>query len=170
MAEEKVNELVKKYEGIIFSFAKNYNKCNNDYDDIVQEGYLALIKAIHNYKAEYGASMSTFVYMCVTRAMRTYAMKCANNYAEMVLEDDNDLIDENDNAIETLQARMTINKILKDTDYILTQKEKDTLAKMLESGSSILSVSRELGTTRHATSKCYRRGINKIKGELERYV
>ena len=170
MAEEKVNELVKKYEGIIFSFAKNYNKCNNDYDDIVQEGYLALIKALHDYNAEYGASMSTFAYMCVTRAMRQYAKKCAKKYAELIIQDGGELLDDNENPIDDLQARMTINKILKDTDYILTPKEKQTLTKMLESGSSVLSVSKELGETRHATSKCYRRGINKIKGELERYV
>ena len=133
----------------------------------MQEGYLALIKAIHNYNAKYGASMSTFAYMCVTRAMRQYAMKCAKKYAELIIQDGGKLIDENENTIDDLQARITINKILKDTSYILTPKENQTLTKMLESGSSVLSVSKELGETRQATSKCYRRGINKIRLKIQ---
>lgn len=160
-------EILKEYEGFIYFNARKYSKYINDYEDIVQEGYLALIKAIHNYNAKYGASMSTFAYMCVTRAMRQYAMKCAKKYAELIIQDGGELLDENENPIDDLQARITINKILKDTSYILTQKENQTLTKMLESGSSVLSVSKELGETRQATSKCYRRGINKIRLKIQ---
>lgn len=163
-------EILKKYEGFIYFNARKYYKYINDYEDIIQEGYLALIKAIHGYKAKYGASVSTFTYMCVTRAMRQYAMKCAKKYAELVIQDGGGLLDENENPIDNLQARMTIDKILKDTDYILTPKERQTLNKMLESGSSVLSVSKELGTTRQALSKCYRRGINKIKLEIKSFL
>lgn len=60
----------------------------------------------------------------------------------------------------------------KSTDWKWTMKddypkENQTLTKMLESGSSVLSVSKELGETRQATSKCYRRGINKIRLKIQ---
>ncbi|NLY90093.1 MAG: sigma-70 family RNA polymerase sigma factor [Firmicutes bacterium] len=67
MAKE---ELVAKYLPMVKHIVKR--KCNNgsDFEDMLQEGLISLLKAIDNYDgSQYPVKFSTFAYICILRRM-----------------------------------------------------------------------------------------------------
>ena len=63
-------ELVAKYLPMVKHIVKR--KCNNgsDFEDLLQEGLISLLKAIENYDGtQYSVKFSTFAYICILRKM-----------------------------------------------------------------------------------------------------
>ena len=51
----------------VLSRAALYYIIGGDRDDVIQEGMIGLVKAIHGYKADAGVPFSSFAYTCITR-------------------------------------------------------------------------------------------------------
>ena len=81
--EDAVNILVKKYEPIIVSLAHRYfkNVCIQgvDLSDFIQEGRIAVIKALNTYDSSQEALFYTYVTICINRHLITY---CRNLKAQ----------------------------------------------------------------------------------------
>lgn len=74
--EFALNDLIKKYEPIIISCAKRYylkNVCYGvDLNDFIQEGRIAVVKALDSYNSDGSALFYTYVSLCINRRMITY--------------------------------------------------------------------------------------------------
>ena len=54
------NKTILKNKGLVISIAKRYQGKGLDFDDLVQEGYIGLIKAEKGYKPDKGTKFSTY--------------------------------------------------------------------------------------------------------------
>jgi len=72
-SEEALEMLIRKYEPVIRSISsiliKNYSSLKLDYDDMIQEGRIAIIQAIENFKDEKNILFYTFVCTCIKRRL-----------------------------------------------------------------------------------------------------
>lgn len=75
--EEAIEEVIKTYKGVIYKYSKKFFLNGGDFNDLVQEGYIGLIKALVNYDEKKDASFNTFAILCIKRQMIT-AVKKAN--------------------------------------------------------------------------------------------
>lgn len=77
--ENAFYDLVKKYEPIIISCAKKYYVRNCfygvDLNDFIQEGRIAVFKALKSFDSEGGALFYTYVSLCIDRSMITYCRR-----------------------------------------------------------------------------------------------
>lgn len=65
-AEAKEN-LVCKYLPMVKHIVRNVNSYPGDYEDLLQEGVIGLLKAINKYNELYNIKFSTFAYICILR-------------------------------------------------------------------------------------------------------
>ena len=65
--QEAVEFIIKKFKYIIHFYAKKYYLPNSSYEDLLQEGYIGLYKAIKDYDHNENNTFKTFAYMCVKR-------------------------------------------------------------------------------------------------------
>lgn len=63
-AEETI---IRKYSGIVTSKAKAYFMAGADENDVMQEGFIGLLRAVRKYDPTKKASFATFAEICVTR-------------------------------------------------------------------------------------------------------
>lgn len=74
--EDAVELIIKKYEPIICNFAKKYiafaERCGADLDDLIQEGRVAVVKALKAYNQDKSSIFYTYVTICIERAFYTY--------------------------------------------------------------------------------------------------
>lgn len=101
--DDDANELVyEKYKPIIYNIAyknlKNVNHFGVEVDELVQEGYVGLSKAINAYKDNLNASFYTFAIVCISRQIKSY---CKRFYAKKQLALNNKIsIDDEEKNIE----------------------------------------------------------------------
>ncbi len=74
--DDAVVLMMKKYEPIICSYAKKYitfvGGCGADLDDLIQEGRVAVAKAIKSYNPDKSSIFYTYVTICIERAFYSY--------------------------------------------------------------------------------------------------
>lgn len=78
--DDEANKLFyEKYKPIIYSLAyNNLKKIKNlgvDIEELVQEGYIGLSKAIDSYKDNLNANFYTFATVCIDRQIKSYCRK-----------------------------------------------------------------------------------------------
>lgn len=82
------NMMFKKYLPVIKKIATKYfdfaKKCGVEFDDLVQEGMIALNKAINTYDENSGALFYTYVYLCIERHFVSYC-RVISGYRHMPL-------------------------------------------------------------------------------------
>ena len=86
--EEAVNIMVKKYEPLIVNFARKYfvqlKYQGADMTDLVQEGRIAVFKALSSYDPNSVSIFFTYVTICIERRFITYCRNLgANKYSPL---------------------------------------------------------------------------------------
>ena len=76
--KESMENLVKKYQGLVYQNGKNFFLKDGSLDDVFQEGFIGLIKAIKAYDSTKNASFATFATLCIRRNIIS-AIKYANS-------------------------------------------------------------------------------------------
>ena len=74
--------LVKRYKYVATSFAHMYFLNDGDAEDLLQEGFLAVFRAIHTFDGR--ANFKSFVYACVKNRINT-AIKASNRFKNQPL-------------------------------------------------------------------------------------
>ncbi len=74
------NELYKRYMQTVKYFARNLFLLGADYEDLLQEGMLGLIKAVNSYKVK-ESSFRTFATLCIKTSLYTAVKKYSANNA-----------------------------------------------------------------------------------------
>lgn len=78
--DETANEIIfEKYKPIIISLASKYydksTKAGIDMDDLCQEGYIGLSKAVKSFKENMNACFYTFCIICIERQIKSYFLR-----------------------------------------------------------------------------------------------
>lgn len=63
--------LVSKYERIVYKKANTYFLIGSDRDDVIQEGFIGLFKAMYDYDDSKRTSFKSFAELCITRQIIT---------------------------------------------------------------------------------------------------
>ena len=112
--EDAMEIVLKKYEPIIFKmahkYAFNFKQHRIDVEDLMQEGRIALVKAVESFSDCKDAVFYTFVILCVNRAMYKYCLRNSRandeiiNYAYSIDNESLDFLmdsfDSNENLLE----------------------------------------------------------------------
>ncbi len=91
--DEAFPEIMERYKELVKSISRSYFLVGGDNDDILQEGFLGLLKAVNTFDGERGASFKTFVYRCVSSSIQN-AVKKSRSRGNMPLNDSVELSDE----------------------------------------------------------------------------
>ncbi len=74
--EDAIDEIVLRCKGIVLNVSRRYFLIGADIEDLYQEGYIGLFKAIKTYDAAKG-SFTSYAYVCVNSAALTAVRKYA---------------------------------------------------------------------------------------------
>ena len=64
--DEALADLIERYTPLVCMRARAYARGVMDVDDVYQEGMIALLKAVRNYREDGGASFRTYAGVCIT--------------------------------------------------------------------------------------------------------
>ena len=67
--DEALAELIERYTPLVCMRARAYARGVMDVDDVYQEGMIALLKAVRNYREDTAGSFRTFAAVCVNNKM-----------------------------------------------------------------------------------------------------
>ena len=79
-------QLIGRYARNVRAVARAFSLTGWDVEDFIQEGMLALVRAIHSFSPGCGASLSSYVDLCVRRQLIN-AVHRANNNKNILLTD-----------------------------------------------------------------------------------
>ena len=82
--QESVNLILGNYKKFIFFNSKKYFLVGADKDDLLQEGMIGLIKAIHSYDNTKKTTFKTFATICIKRHLIT-VIKATNTQKNKIL-------------------------------------------------------------------------------------
>jgi len=120
--------LVHKYENIVHKKANAYFLVGSEREDVVQEGFIGLFKAIYDYDKNKRSSFKTFAELCITRQIIT-SIKSATRMKHSPL---NSYISIYKPVSDDEQDRTLLDTIVDDgaydpKDYVLTKEKLRTL-------------------------------------------
>lgn len=79
-----VDELLRRYRGLVESKARLYYLAGADHEDVVQEGMIGLFKAVRDFSCGRARVFRSFADLCVTRQIIT-AVKAASRQKHVAL-------------------------------------------------------------------------------------
>lgn len=74
MEKEKREELFKENEKLVYFVYNKYFNKNTNKDDLIQQGFCALLKAIDSFNYEKGIQFSTYAVRCILNELCNYTM------------------------------------------------------------------------------------------------
>lgn len=171
-----IEHIINEFRGLVKLKAKSYYISGAESDDLIQEGFIGLIKAIRDYSPDKNTSFKTFAELCITRQILT-AVKAAcakkhiplNSYVSLYKEiGDSDgtehyLVDE----LDTMDSEDPIDEIIRKEEIDASSKalcdrlsnfEMIVLSKYME-GKNYQEIAFEL----HKSLKSIDNAIQRIK-------
>ena len=181
--------LMERYKDIVNMKASKFFMVGSEKDDIVQEGYIGLYKAVKSFDKEKQNSFKTFATICIERQLIT-AVKNSNRQKHMPLnssvslnaaafdEDENgettviEVLDTKKGAedpLEIIAKKEYIDLVEKNINESLSNFEKDVL-KLYKNGYSYVTIADKLKTKVKSVDTAIQRikkKAAKIKKQLE---
>jgi len=177
--ELATGELVARYRGAVRARASNYYLVGGDREDLCQEGFIGLYKAIRDFDPGNGASFAAFADLCITRQMLT-AIKMAtrlkhaplNSYVSFERPDDTDpgqtvadviaIVEAESDPLESLVADDDVRQLMAVVDEVLSGLEARVLRLYID-GRSYQEIAELLGRE----AKSIDNALQRIKRKLE---
>lgn len=127
--KEAAQFLLKKYRKIVSIRARSYYLVGSDYEDLIQEGMIGLLKAIWDYEPKRNVKFDTFAGLCVERQIQS-AVTSANRLKHQILNQSVSIYsslskEENFEIIEYLEAGSN-------TDPVASLVNDEALIQLLE--------------------------------------
>lgn len=181
--------LMERYKDIVNMKASKFFMVGSEKDDIIQEGYIGLYKAVKSFDKEKQNSFKTFATICIERQLIT-AVKNSNRQKHMPLnssvslnaaafeEDENgettvmEVLDTKKGAedpLEIITKREYFDAVEKNINNNLSDFEKDVL-KLYKNGYSYITIADKLKTKVKSVDTAIQRikkKAAKIKQQLE---
>lgn len=185
--DEKAKELIiNKYKGTILSFINKYyngyTMSNELKQDLISEGYYAILKSINDYD-ETKAKFSTFVYIQVRNSVQLGLKQTMKSLKYGEKSFDSELNSSSEDKDTTLYDVVKDESVDIEKDYIdrdekermwsiiyklCTPNEISTFKLLAKDDLSYEDIAKELGTTVSAICRRKDRGTKKIKKYLEK--
>lgn len=185
--EQALDCLMGRYKDIVSMKANKFFMVGSEKDDILQEGYIGLYKAVKSFDAEKQNSFKTFANICIERQLIT-AVKNSNRQKHIPLnssvslnanaydEGESDttiieILDTNKNAedpLEIITKKEYFDSVEKDIDEKLSDFEKKVL-KYYKNGESYAKIATRLGTKVKSVDTAIqriRKKAQKVKNKL----
>ncbi len=164
------NSIASEYEGIIAAKASLAHTKGVDFEDLLQEGYMALFNAVKTYSDEAGASFKTYATVCIGNRIASVARdhgssknRPFHNYSEI---HENDMAaDSNYEPEFAVFARDRMNMIYSYMSLLLSENENRVMMLYL-SGKSYGDIAVELGMTEKAIDNALQRARRKLKAAI----
>ncbi len=181
--------LIGRYKDIVNMKASKFFMVGSEKEDILQEGYIGLYKAVKSFNVEKQNSFKTFATICIERQLIT-AVKNSNRQKHIPLNSSLSLnmaaYDEEETGDTTIMEVLDVNKTSEDPLDIITKKEyfnsvekniNDSLSnfekevlKLYKNGYSYATIAEKLNTKIKSVDTAIqriRKKAIKIKRELE---
>lgn len=165
------NLIALEYESIIAAKASLAHTKGVDFEDLLQEGYMALFNAVKTYSPEAGATFKTYAAVCIGNRIASVARnhgssknRALHDYSE--LADDEMAADSYYEPEFAVFARDRLNTIHQHMALLLSDTENSVLMHYL-SGKSYAEISEELGMTEKSVDNALQRARRKLKTALE---
>ena len=157
--------LISRYMPIVRKYAVRYSRYNSDFEDLVQDGLIALYSAVRRYRIGQ-ASFATFASLCIRRALigeHRAAGRKRRIPLELVssLNDNVDIADSKDPE-SILLEKESYKKLTETIKVELSSLEYRVLSAFL-SGKSYEQISNMLGITQKSVDNALRRIRSKLK-------
>ncbi|MEZ0535961.1 sigma-70 family RNA polymerase sigma factor [Caldicellulosiruptoraceae bacterium PP1] len=141
--KEAMQEIIDMFQPVVKAVIRKYNKPSL-YEDLLQEGNLAIIQAINNYDPSKNIKFITYAYYWIERNIQRCIIRDTNirpsfrncnvfsipnthSLEEVIADDENitlkDVISSNDDIQEQVEKRIMLNEILS----TLTKEQKQIL-------------------------------------------
>ena len=181
--ESALDCLMERYKDIVNIKANKFFMVGSERDDIVQEGYIGLYKAVKSYDCEKQNSFKTFATLCIERQLIT-AVKNSNRQKHIPLNSsvslnaevyDNEgnttvmeVLDNNktsEDPLDIITKKEYYDLVEKNIDESLSDFEKKVL-KFYKNGESYASIAEKLDTKIKSVDTAIqriRKKANKIK-------
>ncbi|MBR2376739.1 MAG: sigma-70 family RNA polymerase sigma factor [Clostridia bacterium] len=160
------NIIYDRYTKTVKYFARNLYLLGADYEDLLQEGMLGLIKAVNLYK-EGESSFRTFATLCIKSSLYTAVKKYSANNLQPL----NDSVEYdtwldkyfvNENPEDETIRKEAVNELIKLISDKLSKTEQKVLNLYLE-GLSYEEISKSLGMNFKSIDNALQRARKKIK-------
>ena len=153
-----------RYKPMILRIASNFSSGGFEFDDLVQEGIIALFSAVQSYSNE-KSSFRTFAQLCVSRAVSSLVKSAAvaKRIPSVLIDtiEDADFFDEASPESIVIQ-REEYKNLTNRIKLTLSELEYKVLCEFLQ-GSSYSDISKKLGISAKSVDNALRRVREKIK-------
>ena len=185
--EEANNIIFKKYSSVIDLYAKKYLNLVDgkgmDYNDLYQEGLIALNEAINKYKEQKNIKFASFASICIERKMVSLVrMACRKKHS--ILYDSYSLDYKKEDASESFVNLLQSNKdsiedilITKESTINIINKINTSLSSLEKkvyelrlNGYSYEMIAKEMGKTPKAIERTLDRIRNKLKDVINEII
>ena len=184
---EANNIIFKKYSSVIDLYAKKYLNLVDgkgmDYNDLYQEGLIALNEAINKYKEQKNIKFASFASICIERKMVSL-VRMASRKKHSILNDSYSLDYKKEDASESFVNLLQSNKdsiedilITKESTINIINKINTSLSSLEKkvyelrlNGYSYEMIAKEMGKTPKAIERTLDRIRNKLKDVINEII
>ncbi len=166
------NSIAKEYEGIIAAKASLAHTKGVDFEDLLQEGYMALFSAVKTYSPDVGAAFKTYAAVCISNRIASVARdhgssknRLLHNYS--ALEDDDMAADSNYEPEFAVFARDRMKLIYEYMSILLSDTENRVMMLYL-SGESYAEIANTLNLSEKSVDNALQRARRKLKLAIEK--
>ena len=157
--------LLSRYSQLILIKSKIYANSETDSEDLHQEGFMSLLKAINAYDPAKNVKFSTFAEVCIVNRMKTSAARMRRNMrdGERVDEDEAaDMLSVEENPESIFLYKEFFSEMLGSIDSVLSPAELRTFRLCMQ-GMTYKQAALELGVTEKSVDNAMQRARKKIR-------
>lgn len=161
--------LLSRYSKLILIKSKIYANSVTDSEDLHQEGFMSLLRAINVYDPSKGAKFSTFAEVCIVNRMRTIAARSGKDIPSESIDDENTAdvlsVDETPESIYLYKEFFT--ELLRCIETELSDTESKVFYLCIQ-GATYKQASERLGITEKSVDNAMQRARKKIRALYQR--
>jgi len=155
-------ELLGEYSGIISSIARSFRLPQDEFDDLCQEGRIALYRAAVGYDGE-SASFSTYAGRCIKNGMLSWIKKLHFEREGVSLDETAaENFADSTNVHDEVAAKDTLEHVLDEKNRVLSSYEASVIVLKI-AGGSIPKIAEKLGKSEKSVENTLFRARTKLK-------
>ena len=159
-------QLLYKYKPLVNVIANKYFLSGATQEDLIQEGWIGLFKAINSYDLDKNINFGKYASIVIMREIVS-AIRRANAGKHQVLDhsvlvDDDDILPDNSTPEDEILSLENINEINEGIDSLLSEKERNVV-KYFVQGYSYVDIAKIMNITPKSVDNTLTRIKNKLK-------
>lgn len=127
-----IERLIKKYSFIVKNISEKYFLIGGEKEDLMQEGYIGLLKAIENYNNKTNVPFTAFARLCITRRIITCIKSSTRNKHKPLNEYTSLYIPAYKNSEQTYLDILQDNSSLNPEKEILNKEDFQLIAEIID--------------------------------------